>query len=273
MRQIFMHRFMHRLLPPTLMASFLLLNACSSGNSHAKDTSNASQPTTQTQTSSQSDTTLVKTLQDNLTQAGVDITVINALPTTMPDIYWVSFENAPAMFTDKSGEYLIQGQIVKLSGDYPTDITADIQSSLAKETLAKANTDDMIIYPATSQHKASIYVFSDPTCHYCRMLHKDIKQLNAGGIEVRYLAWPRSERDIPLTEAIWCSQDRKAALTAAKLGQTVHAKHCKNPVQEHLALGRSLGVSGTPAVFAESGRQIGGYMPAKDLIHTAIEQR
>ena len=102
MRQI----FMHRLLPPTLMASFLLLSACSSGNSHAKDTSNASQPTTQT--SSQSDTTLVKTLQDNLTQAGVDITVTNALPTTMPDIYWVSFENAPAMFTDKSGEYLIQ---------------------------------------------------------------------------------------------------------------------------------------------------------------------
>ena len=64
------------------------------------------------------------------------------------------------MFTDKSGEYLIQGQIVKLSGDYPTDITAGIQSSLAKETLAKANTDDMIIYPATSQHKASIYVLA-----------------------------------------------------------------------------------------------------------------
>lgn len=38
-------------------------------------------------------------------------------------------------------------------------------------------------------------------------------------------------------------------------------------------LGLSLGVSGTPAVFTESGIQIGGYLPAKDMAAAAITNK
>jgi len=49
-------------------------------------------------------------------------------------------------------------------------------------------------------------------------------------------------------------------MTVAKSGGQVEPKTCANPVQAHYELGNQLGVSGTPAVFAEDGTQLGGYM-------------
>lgn len=131
----------------------------------------------------------------------------------------------------------------------------------------------MIVFPAKGETKAAIYVFSDPTCHYCQKLHAEIDQTNAKGIEVRYLAWPRGEQMLALSEAVWCSKDRKDAITRAKKGENITADTCANPVKEHVALGYSLGVSGTPAIFAENGTQLGGYLPSDELAKSAIANK
>ncbi|MFC0820677.1 DsbC family protein [Moraxella marmotae] len=255
----------------------LLITACNQPtNAKAPTDSQAhtvSSQTTSSQAASISDDTVVKALQDNLKKSGADITVTAAIATAMPDIYWVSFDDAPAMFTNKAGTHLIQGQIVELGGERPVDIAADIQAKLAKDALSQVPSDEMIIYPAKGKTQAAIYVFSDPTCQYCQKLHHEIDSITKAGIEVRYLAWPRSPSDVPLAEAIWCSADRHAALTAAKNGKSVQAAPCDNPVLRHITLGRSLGVSGTPAIFSESGRQIGGYIPAKELAELAKKYR
>ena len=57
----------------------------------------------------------------------------------------------------------------------------------------------------------------------------------------------------------------------AKMGANVQAPSCNNPVKEQIELGMSLGVRGTPAIFTESGQQIGGYLPAAQLAQTAID--
>lgn len=220
-----------------------------------------------------SDEAVVKALQDNLDKSDIDIQVTSAIATQMPDMYWVSFDNAPSMFTDKSGTHLIQGQIVKLGDSAPVDIAQSIQGSIAKEALTKVPDDEQIIYTAQGDKKAHIYVFTDPTCHYCQKLHSEIDAITAGGIEVRYLAWPRAQKDVPLVKAIWCSSDRKTALSDAKHGKDISTPDCDNPVERHMALGHQLGVSGTPAVFTASGMQIGGYIPADELIQLAIEHQ
>ncbi|MCL1623570.1 DsbC family protein [Moraxella sp. Tifton1] len=220
-----------------------------------------------------SDSQVIQNLQHNLDKSNIDLTAISATPTAMNGIYWVMFEEAAPMFSDEKGEYLIQGQIVSLSGEHPVDITTALQSKLAKELLEKVDTSQMIIYPAMGERLASVYVFFDPTCHYCQKLHGQIKDINAKGIEVRYLAWPRSDKITPLTEAIWCSQDRKEALDRAKNGEKITAPACDNPVAQQLELGRRIGVSGTPAIFTESGVQIGGYLPADELAKLAIDYR
>lgn len=212
-----------------------------------------------------SDAAVVSALQKNLAASGIDATIVSATPTDMPDIYWVTGENMPAFFTDKTGQHIIQGQIVRIGDKEPIDITAKFQSEAAQKKLAAVPKEDMVIFPATGETKGIIYAFTDADCGYCRKLHSEIKQTNDLGIEVRYLAWPRSQETVPKMEAIWCSADRKAAMNTAKSGGNVTAPSCDNPVEEQVALGMSLGVRGTPAVFTASGEQIGGYLPSQQI--------
>lgn len=252
----------------SVLAVALALVACNQNNAQSATKATAATQSTPT-TEQQSNSEVVAALQNNLTKSEVGIKPIAAYATAMPDIFWVNFDDAPAMFTDKTGSYLIQGQIVKLGQSDIQDVGADAIANIAKQSLSSIDSSEMIIYPAKGKKQAAVYVFTDPTCSYCQKLHKEIEQITAGGIEVRYLAWPRAERDIPLVESIWCSTDRKATLTAAKQGQTINSTTCDNPVKRHKSLGLQLGVSGTPAIFTESGRQIGGYLPASELIKAA----
>lgn len=247
------------------------LSACNNdATAQSKVTSpNSSSAQTHTNTQTPSNDPLTQTLQQNINKAGLSARVLTVHPTEMPNMYLANIEGMPPVFTDPTGSYIIQGDIIKLDNP-PINITQKAQSAIAKQALAAVDKSEMIIFPAKGTTKAAIYVFSDPTCHYCQLLHKEINQTNAAGIEVRYLAWPRGEQTIPMTEAIWCSKDRHKAITDAKKGKAPKATQCDNPVHKHLALGYSLGVNGTPAVFTESGEQIGGYLPSAQLAEAAI---
>lgn len=212
---------------------------------------------------------IAKALQDNLNASGIDVHVTSVVPTDMPELYWASIDGASPVFVDKSGKYIVDGTVVELGGEKPVDISVKIRSSSAKNALSAVDKSTMISFNAKDP-KAEIYVFSDPTCHYCQKLHEEIDDINAGGITVHYLAWPRGDKPLPLAEAVWCSDDKKDALTRAKQGDNISAPACNNPVKDHVALGYSLGVTGTPAIFASNGVQLGGYLPSAELIKSAI---
>lgn len=216
---------------------------------------------------------IAQALQDNLNKSGVDVHVTSVVPTDVPEMYWVTLDKAQPVFVDKTGQYLFQGDIVQVGGNTPINIGAKMQSMGARTTLAGIDKAEMIVFPAKGESKSHIYVFTDPTCHYCQKLHGEIDKLNAGGIEVRYLAWPRGKQMQPLAESVWCSKDRNDALTRAKNGERITAPTCDNPVEKHMAIGHSLGVSGTPAIFAPNGMQLGGYVPADELVKMAIENQ
>ena len=94
-------------------------------------------------------------------------------------------------------------------------------------------------------------------------------ELNEKGIEVRYLAWPRSGMKGDTAAAmtnIWCADNRVDAMTKAKQGQPVPAKTCENPVDAQFRLGLQLGIKGTPALFLADGRKIGGYRSVDDIL-------
>ena len=240
-------------------------NAADATNSNASVVNAAQAKTNTAPISNESDTAVVKALQANLKISGIEEKILSAVPTDMDDIYWVTAEGLPAFFTDKSGKHIIQGQIIAVGDTAPVDISAALIASSAQKALKAVDKSEMIIYPAKGATKAVVYTFTDADCGYCRKLHSEMDDINARGIEVRYLAWPRSQESVPKMEAIWCSEDRNAAMNQAKIGEDIQAPSCSNPVQEHIALGRSLGVNGTPAIFTEAGKQVGGYLPAAEL--------
>lgn len=251
-----------------LLGSIITLTACD--NSNAKSTEKASTTTataqTTTPTPANNDAKLQKTLADNLAKSGISAKILSVTPTTMPNMFWVKAEGLPAFFTDNTGQYIVQGDIIKVGNAQPEHISADLQAQETKATLASIDKKDMIIFPAKGSSKGAIYVFTDADCGYCRKLHSEIDEINSLGIEIRYLPWPRSEQTFPIMESIWCSSDRQKAITDAKNGEPVNAPACENPVRRIHDLGMALGINGTPAIFTESGQQIGGYLPPEQLL-------
>ncbi|MBH0084981.1 DsbC family protein [Psychrobacter sp. SCQQ22] len=268
-------RFPQSNLSRFMMSALLVVVAAGCSNNAADATSNTSvvnntkTNVSTTKTSTGNDATVVDALQANLKASGIEEKIISAVPTDMDGIYWVTAEGLPPFFADKAGKHIIQGQIIAVGQGAPVDISATLVATTAQEALKAVDKKDMVIYPAKGETKAIIYAFTDADCGYCRKLHSEIDDINARGVEVRYLAWPRSQESVPKMEAIWCSEDRHAAMNQAKIGANIQAPSCVNPVQEHMALGTKLGVRGTPAIFTEAGQQIGGYLPAAQLAEAA----
>lgn len=249
------------------IASVLMLAGCDNAQSRTTTQSDNVQksPTHTAMPASKNDAQLQQTLAANLAKSGITAKITAVTPTSMPNIYWVKADGLPAFFTDSTGQYIVQGDIVKVGGAKPEHISANLLAQDAKASLTTIDKKDMIIFPANGQTKASIYVFTDADCGYCRKFHSEIDKVNALGIEVRYLPWPRSEQTMPIMEKIWCSSDRKQALTDAKQGLPVNAPACTNPVRKIYELGANLGINGTPAIFDIEGHQLGGYVPPTEL--------
>lgn len=257
-----------------LLGLAIAIAGCNSNSTESKqDGPNTAESVSNANTSvtaKDSNPEVVAALEKNFKASGFDQTIISAIPTKMDGIYWVTSEGMPSFFSDESGQYVMQGQIIEIGQDKPIDISADLIAENAKTALANVDKDEMIIYPAKGETKAAVYVFTDADCPYCTKLHSEMDTINDLGIEVRYLAWPRSEGSVPKMESIWCSEDRAAAMNQAKAGQALLAPDCDSPVRDHMKLGMSLGVSGTPAIYTESGYQIGGYLPANQLAEAAV---
>lgn len=255
--------FSLRLLGLPLLA---VLGACSSSTSQPAEPPKSAAVTPATaQASAEIPADLKATLTANLAKMGHKATITHVSATEVPNLYWVSFDQMPSLYVTGDGRHVIQGDVVRLGGDKPVDVSASLIARMAKDALAAIPVSETVDFAPAGKPKATVYVFTDAECGYCRKLHSEIAQINAKGIEVRYLAWPRSPQITPVMNAIWCSQDRKAAMTQAKQGMPVQAPACKTPVDQQQQLGLRLGVRGTPAIFTEQGKQIGGYLSANDM--------
>ncbi len=265
------HRKLTRSKLSAVMSSLLVIVAVGCSEKAADATTSSSskiegaQSIKASSVTKDSDPAVVKSLQANLQASGIEEKILSAIPTDMDGIYWVTANGLPPFFADKAGKHIIQGQIIAVGETTPVDISAAFIADNAQQALKAVDKKDMIIYPAVGKTKSVLYAFTDADCGYCRKMHEEMADINARGIEVRYLAWPRSEESVPKMEAIWCSEDRRAAMDQAKMGAEVQGPTCNNPIQQQVALGAALGVRGTPAVFTQTGEQVGGYLPAAQL--------
>jgi len=192
-------------------------------------------------------------------------------PSAIKGLFEVSL-GADTAYVSSDGKFLISGDMYDI--DSRTNLTESGRSDTRKKLLAKLDEKDMIVFaPATTKH--TITVFTDVDCGYCRKLHSEIEQINKLGVRVRYMAYPRSgpgTDDWQKMESVWCSKDRKGAITQAKQGADVKTANCgATPVAKQYALGEQFGVRGTPAIFTATGDYIGGYLPPQQLLEQLNE--
>jgi len=172
------------------------------------------------------------------------------------------------IYVSADGRYLIQGSLFDLNTR--TSLTESSQTVIRKGILAKVGADRRIIF-AAAKPKHRITVFTDIDCGYCRKLHSQIAEYNKLGITVEYLFYPRAGMGSEAADkaiSVWCSADRRKALTDAKSDKPIVKKTCVNPIAADYALGQKIGFDGTPAIFAADGSQIGGYLAPAQMLAT-----
>ena len=201
-----------------------------------------------------------KTLSEFMPQGRVD----SIKPSEIQGIYEV-IVGSEIFYASEDGKYLLQGQL--FDAHAKKNITESKLAQARKATLDKVGEQKMIIFKAPiSRHMVSI--FTDIDCGYCRKLHSEIDQYLAQGITVRYMFFPRAGKGSDSYKkaiSVWCAADRNKALTSAKKGENLESKTCENPVDEHMALGESFGMNGTPMIVTEKGNILPGYVPATQL--------
>ncbi|MFT6286025.1 MAG: thiol:disulfide interchange protein DsbC [Halieaceae bacterium] len=211
-------------------------------------------------------------IRKNLVVPSKNVGVESVSASEIPGMYVVQLENGPLVYSSASGKYFIIGDLYAVQSDELVNLTERSQDGVRKALIASVATEDMIVFSPEGEIRGSVTVFTDSTCFYCQKLHREVPELNRKGVEVRYLAYPRSGVDSDSYRELataWCSDNPKDALTKLKNREPVDNNVCAdNPVADQYALGGKLGVRGTPAIVTESGQMIPGYQAADQLIES-----
>jgi thiol:disulfide interchange protein DsbC len=212
------------------------------------------------------DTALIeRVLAERLT--GVSIEHVS--PSPVPGLYQAITDDGilGVLYVSPDGRYVLSGKLV----DTKTreDLTERVLAKRRLAILGEVPEDRMIIYESSGETQHTVTIFTDIDCPFCRKLHREIGELNRLGIRVRYLFYPRA--GIPSFSydkavSVWCAPDRRAEMTVAKSGTTPEQRRCANPIEEHMALARRLGLTGTPFTITETGRVVPGYRGAIALL-------
>ncbi len=196
-----------------------------------------------------------------------DMKVNGVRPAPVPGWYEVLL-GAKLVYVSADARYVLDGTLMDLKDQ--KDLTQAPAMEARATALKQLAQDQKVIEFAPAGEAAHvIYVFTDTDCSYCRKMHSEVSKLNAAGISVRYLAFPRDGIGSPTYErmvSVWCAKDPKQALTDAKAGKNVTSAKCDDPVKEEFELGTTMNVRGTPTTILENGQEAGGYIPAEALI-------
>ena len=172
------------------------------------------------------------------------------------------------LYGTADGSHVIQGSLYQLNNGGIVNLTERRRAVQRRQLLESVDVEDMVVFSPDEPPKASVAIFTDVDCGYCRKLHLEMDEINALGIEVRYLAFPRAgpgSRSYEKIVSAWCAEDAQLAITELKMGRSVPDRSCANPVMAQYELGHVMGVTGTPAIITEAGALLPGYVPAAEL--------
>ncbi len=204
------------------------------------------------------------TIRTNLKRIIPSLDIKSVSPSPVKGIYEVTI-GGDILYVSEDGKYLLQGHLIDVAAR--KDLTEAKLAAVRKQALEVLGEDEQIIFKS-DKPKYDIFVFTDIDCGYCRKLHSEIDQYLEQGINVHYLFYPRAgvgSDSYKKAVTVWCSDDRKKALTEAKQGKKMEFKSCDNPVKKHMQLGREFGAQGTPMLVTRKGTIFPGYVPAANL--------
>ncbi|MFV9474768.1 DsbC family protein [Advenella sp. RU8] len=190
----------------------------------------------------------------------VDVTAVEKTP--YEGIYEVQM-GANIVYTTEKADFVIAGNLIdaKTKADVTSERVAKL-SEVPFDTLPIEKAVKRVI----GNGERKVAIFEDPNCGYCKKLYKEFEEVD--NVTVYTFLMPILAPDSMVkAKNIWCAKDQAQAWgNWMGKNETPPAAECEEtPISSLLALGRDLGVQGTPAMFFGDGSRINGYMPAKNI--------
>jgi thiol:disulfide interchange protein DsbC len=209
---------------------------------------------------------LTKLLRQRIGNARID----DVQETSIKDVWQVQVGNQYVYLLD-DGKYALMGDLVNLENG--RNLTEQSRRVNVVETISEFTDEDLVIYAAIGETKATLNIFTDTSCPYCQKLHSEIEKLQEAGITVRYLPYARGGKTGPGYEtlkSVWCAADRNKAMTNAKNNKFdgLPPGDCVQSamIDRGYRAGNKIGIRGTPALIKSNGEKIEGYVPYRELI-------
>jgi thiol:disulfide interchange protein DsbC len=197
------------------------------------------------------------------------IEIKSVTPSEVPGFVLLEITGGAFLHMTPDGKHFFAGDLYRVGPDGLTNVMEDKRNLARKSLIDSVDESEMLVFaPPSKSLKATVTVFTDVDCGYCQKLHREVPKLNALGIAVRYLAYPRNgigKGSYGQMVSAWCADDPTSALTRAKRGQKLKVLNCSNPVASHYDLGVQVGITGTPTMILPDGKMIPGFLPAERL--------
>ena len=179
--------------------------------------------------------------------------------------------DSEVVYVDPNVDYLVTGHV------YDTRTQEDLTAKRSEEVLRV----DFAALPLQLAFKIvrgdgsrPVAIFEDPNCPYCKRLEREIRTLNNTTLYI-FLYPILSDDSVSKSTQVWCSVDPAAAWAKLMIDGNLPQKaaaDCKTPIDDVLALGRKLSVTGTPTLVFADGRRAPGMIPldrVEQMLNTA----
>ncbi|GHT87299.1 thiol:disulfide interchange protein DsbC [Betaproteobacteria bacterium] len=191
---------------------------------------------------------------------GVPI-VVSVSPLPGGTLYEVVLETKELIYTDSTGTFLIDGQVLNLQ-------TRENLTALRRQKLDAIDFSSLPLDQAVKigNGKRVLVTFEDPNCSFCRKLAVELQQVKDLTLYT-FLLPILSEDSDTKSRHIWCAKNRgKAWLDWLIEDKTPAAAQCDTAViDRNIALARKFDIRATPTLFFADGSRIAGYRSASDI--------
>ena len=208
------------------------------------------------------------TIRQTLTERLPNLPKIDEVSKTpMEGLYEVRVNKTEIFYTDRAGNYLIQGELIDTKER--TNLTeARVEKLTALPFDSLPLQDAFTIVRGNGARKLAN--FEDPNCGFCKRFERELEKLD--NVTVHVFLYPILGPDsVVKSENIWCAPDKARAFSAWMTQNVVPPKaSCDTAaLQRNVAFGQQNRISGTPTTFFADGTRVAGAVPL-DRIEQAL---
>lgn len=169
------------------------------------------------------------------------------------------------LYTNASGSHLVLGDLME--SKTMNNITEAKMDRLNAINFEKDLNQGLALKTVYGTGIRKIAVFEDPNCGYCKRFRRDALTKLQDTTVYTYMFPVLGPDSTDKTKKVWCANDRNKVWDSWMLKNEAPAgdASCNVPINDMVALGRSMGVQGTPTVFFQDGTRASGAITATEL--------